>query len=240
MDLIAARAAPYEGAIGSMGATYIRVYFHVIRTGPGLASGDVPESMLDRQISVLNQAYASTPFRFVKAATSRVTNSTWYTMAPGSAAESAAKKTLHKGSIGDLNFYTAAPGGGLLGWATFPWDLRQSLLMDGVVILNTSLPGGAGAPFNEGDTATHEVGHWLGLYHTFQGGCSKKNDEVSDTPAERTPAFGCPVGRDTCTSRNYPGADPIRNFMDYTDDSCMNQFSKGQVTRASGMFAQYR
>lgn len=170
----------------------------------------------------------------------RTTNSTWFNGCYGTS-ETAMKNALHQGTADDLNVYTCNPNSGILGYATFPSSYNSAPLRDGVVLLHSSLPGGNAAPYNSGDTGTHEVGHWMGLYHTFQGGCVKqanRGDLVTDTPAEKSPAYGCPGGRDSCPQ--IAGTDPITNFMDYTDDSCMFLFTTGQGDRMDSQFTAYR
>jgi hypothetical protein len=216
-------------------AVTIPVYFHVIRDSNGL--GGVTATQINNQITVLNNAFSSAGFTFSLVSTDYTNNSTWYTCTGGTC-ETQMKSALRKGTADDLNFYTNNMGGGLLGWATFPSSYASAPSKDGVVVLQSSLPGGSAANYNQGDTGTHEVGHWMGLYHTFQGGCTSTNDSVSDTPAEQSGASGCPTGRDSCPTLS--GLDPITNFMDYSYDSCMNTFSAGQRSRMTSMWNTYR
>lgn len=234
----------FGGATSNATTVTINVYFHVVTNTSG--AGNVTDARIADQIRVLNDSYSgitggfNTRYRFQLAAVIRTPNNTWFAAGYGSAAETAMKSALRLGTAKDLNFYTNQPSTGELGWATFPSSYSSQPLKDGVVCDYRTLPGGSFSPYNEGDTGTHEVGHWLGLYHTFQGGCSKNNDYVADTTAERSPAFGCPNGRDTCSTKQYPGVDPIENFMDYTDDFCMYKFTAGQSSRMDSLTATYR
>jgi hypothetical protein len=218
----------------------IKVYWHAVTEG---ATGDVTDTQIADQIAVINAAYASTGVSFELAETSRIDNSTlFHKVGPENIYQTELKEKYRKGGAYDLNIYSVAfdddENYGLLGYATFPWDYESLPKDDGVVIHYDSIPGGAFFPYNLGHTLTHEVGHWVGLWHTFQGGCSGVGDSVDDTPAESSPAYGCPAGRDSC--RTIPGVDPIHNFMDYSDDACMTEFTPGQAERLTTAIATYR
>jgi hypothetical protein len=215
--------------------TTIPVAWHIVAEASGF--GDVSNGAINDQLQVLNNAYAGTNFRFSTSSIDRTYNTKWSTHRYGSRDERRMKQALAVSPATTLNFYICNIGGGLLGYATFPSSYAEDSFMHGVVCLFASLPGGSAAPYNEGDTATHEVGHFLGLYHTFQGGCNAPGDYVDDTAPEASPAYGCPIGRDSCAGG---GADPITNFMDYVDDYCMDEFTSGQSTRMDQQMALYR
>lgn len=216
------------------GGGTIRVAFHVI-TGNG--RGNVTDAQIDAQIAELNRAYKGTGYKFELSSVDRTEHGSWFKMGPGTGAESKAKQALAIDPAHHLNLYTCAPNQSLLGWSYPPYAIAEDSYWHGVVVHFESLPGGGFTSFNLGRTAAHEVGHYLGLYHTFQGGCVAPGDEVDDTPFEATPASGCPIGRDTC---EQPGFDPVQNFMDYSDDACYTEFTAGQVVRMNDLVSVYR
>lgn len=217
----------------------IPVVVHVVykETKRGGREGDVEDWQIEAQIDVLNQALQGTPFQFYLAELERTKNNQWYGNCYNTTTEYEMKQALAVDPAKVLNVYTCKPQQGILGYAYYPWSLPEADVRHGVVALYSSLPGGTAVPYNEGDTVTHEVGHYLGLYHTFEGGCAEPGDYVDDTPAEQSPDFYCSEGRDTCPSA---GLDPIHNFMDYGDDLCLVEFTAGQVSRMERAVSVYR
>ena len=241
-QILAAKGKPGGGGGGGGGGTgtgaVIPVYVHVMTDSAG--NGDVTDAQIDQQIAVLNRTYgggessaaSNTGFTFTKAGVDRFANDTWHADGDSTTYRTATRQ----GGKNALNVWLVDFA--YLGIATFPWDYAANPAIDGIRVHYGSLPGGSIANYNLGETATHEAGHWLGLWHTFQGGCFAPGDEVSDTPAQRSPTSGCPEGRDTC--KREQGVDPIHNYMDYSYDSCYNQFTAGQASRMQEQFTAYR
>jgi hypothetical protein len=236
--------ASAKGRAGAGFAATIPVYFHVVTDG---SIGSLTDAQIAAQMRVLNNTFAggeggaNSGFSFVLANVTRTDNADWFYANPGGVDENSMKSALHQGGSNALNFYSTTAGD-YLGWAYLPDILTKpgQTHLDGIVIDWESLPRVSktyAGRYDQGETATHETGHWLNLEHTFYGGCNAKGDFVDDTPPEKTPTSGCPAGKDTCTK---PGLDPIHNYMDYSYDSCYTEFSAGQTQRMRDAWLLYR
>ncbi|EHA55186.1 hypothetical protein MCOR27_007509 [Pyricularia oryzae] len=236
MAVAEAEAAANGTLAARQSALTIDTYVHVVATSTSASAGYLSDATIQQQLRVMNEDYAPSGIQFVLKGTDRTVNANW----ARDSGETAMKTALRKGTYKDLNLYflSSIPGG-ILGYCYFPASATTSTVrLDGCTIASGTVPGGSISRFNLGKTAVHEVGHWFGLYHTFQGGCNGQGDLVDDTPAQASASSGCPIGRDSCP--NQPGLDPIHNYMDYSDDSCYEEFTPGQNARMSSMFAQFR
>ncbi|MBV9831507.1 MAG: zinc metalloprotease [Marmoricola sp.] len=227
----------------------IPTYVHVIRGRHRNERPRMGPAQVRQMMAILNGGYSggqssfNTPTRysFTLAGVNYRKNEGWYHAYFFGKRDRSMKRHLHRGNARTLNIYIN--GGGpkgepVLGWSRFPWQYAASPKLDSVSINRAALPGGSATGYNLGDTVIHETGHWLGLFHTFQNGCEGNGDLVPDTPAEAEPSFYCDTSRDTCPED--PGLDPVHNFMDYSLDSCMNQFTPGQVRRMDAAWAKWR
>ncbi|MCB9916715.1 MAG: zinc metalloprotease [Planctomycetes bacterium] len=231
----------------------IPVVVHVLQTSGG--TGYVSPALVQSQIDILNEDFQALPgtpgqpgtngkIQFELAtvdpsgnATTGITysnNTTWYNDG-GSYWNTLAWDTNRY-----LNIYTNSAGG-YLGYVP---DLPQGGIVgttsDRVVIYWASFGRNSayGPPYDQGRTTTHEVGHYLGLYHTFEGGCGSgytSGDRIADTASESSPTFGCPGTKSSCGS-----ADPVHNYMDYSDDTCMWEFTPEQINRMRCTIYNYR
>ncbi|WP_248960476.1 zinc metalloprotease [Sphaerisporangium perillae] len=215
----------------------VPLWVHVITDGQAGA----PEAAVTAQVETLNAAYggrqggADTGIRFALRGVTRTDNAAWFRQPLPN--EAAMKQRLRKGGADALNLYIAQFSELVLGYATYPHWYQTNPALDGVVVDWRSLPGGALRDFGKGYTAVHEIGHWLGLLHTFENGCASPGDSVDDTPPEAFPTQGCPPRKDSCPDN---GDDPVHNFMDYAHDRCMSEFTAGQAARMRDMWTAYR
>ncbi len=224
-------------------AVSVPVVWHVVTDG---ADGAVTDRQVRDAVRVLNGAFsgsaggATSGFTFWLVGITRTDDAVWYA-SQSAGAEHEMKRALKQGGDNTLNVYSTS-GGAYLGYAYLPeiTDTAQAYL-DGILIDWRTMPNvsdvyGDGYA-NEGDTLVHEAGHWLNLEHTFFGQCNKSGDFVDDTPPQKFASSGCPEGNDTCPA---PGLDPVHNYMDYSDDSCINQFTAGQVQRMRDAWLLWR
>ncbi|HFS67267.1 MAG TPA: zinc metalloprotease [Flavobacteriia bacterium] len=227
----------------NLGLINIPVYVHVVYSN---SNENISDAQINSQITVLNNDFRRTnadanntptefaavaddmEIEFTLAGVYRHSNATssWGTNDAVKAAYPPITPETH------LNIWVCNIGGGILGYAQFPGGSPST---DGVVI-GPNFFGNQGyvsAPFNEGRTATHEVGHYLNLRHIWGDGRCNRDDYVSDTPTSDRSNYGCPSYPTThCRS-----TDMTMNYMDYTDDACMNTFTTGQKLRMRAIFS---
>jgi len=217
----------------------VNTYFHVVTSTA--KQGRYTQTQLNNQLSYMNGAYGPKGITFKLISSDFTVNNNWAT----GNYDSTMKPALRKGNYADLNVYFLSDlGGGLLGICNFPASAgankaSTTFKQDGCDVLADSVPGGSATNYNQGGTAAHEVGHWFGLFHVFQGqACSGAGDSVSDTPLQKIATSGCPASQDSCP--NAAGLDSINNYMDYSYDVCYQSFTAGQQTRMFSMYDMYR
>ncbi|TFK29518.1 hypothetical protein FA15DRAFT_691108 [Coprinopsis marcescibilis] len=223
-----------------------QLHYHNVVANTSFEGGWLDDEVIQTMVDNLNADFSSTGVNFELAEINHWSEENWFFNAnktEGLDLEVEMKESTRVGGRDTLNVWTIQLPNGPAGYAAFPWNFDktdQDSIRDGVILKYSIIPGGR-SKTRFGRTLTHEVGHWVGLYHTFQGkSCSGEGDFVDDTPMQLAPTStknGC-TAIDTCG--NDPGDDPIFNFMDYSSDECRSEFTPGQIEKIRQELATYR
>jgi len=246
-SVAAAEAASVEVETTAAATVTVDTYFHIVAAGKDITDGWVSQSVANAQLAALNKAYAPYGFQFALKGTDWTVNQTW----ADDLDPDAMKAALRRGSYSALNIYfqRTIMGGTASGFCYFPMSGppakgSQWFVADGCQVQTLTMPGGAPPGWYpmQGMISVHEVGHWFGLYHTFQGNsCDGPGDYIKDTPQESVAATACSNGGkalDSCPG--LKGLDPVKNYMDYSGEGCWQQFTKGQARRMRTNWKLYR
>ena len=206
-------------------------------------NGLVSDEVIQEQTDVLNGVYNEFGYSFSVGSIDSAVNAGWYYATDSHKFDTgnwdnddqylAMAQSMTVNVPSSINFFwTGATFTSGLG--VYPWSFPENDSRHGLFCGNYTIPGGD-YTFTEGYTGVHEVGHYLGLYHTFENGCSNPGDEVDDTPYQSDANYGCPSSNYSCSSY-----DDIGNYMDYMDDDCMTHFTEGQHDRIYWAIETYR
>ncbi|TFK27445.1 hypothetical protein FA15DRAFT_666313 [Coprinopsis marcescibilis] len=234
------------------------IWFHVIAANETVEGGWLPSLAVRELAEKLNDDFSLTGVEFHLAGIRRVINREWFDSVTvrtehGRLLDDKMKRALRRGGRNTLNVYTVGLPDGLAGYANFPWsyhkqgDQGDDAVRDGVVMRwdsNAAKSGNDIGSVQMWDALSHQVGHWVGLYHTFQGtGCAGDSDFVDDTPMQAAPSIstsnaGCNF-RDTCGGKDELSSTRT-NFMDYSSNDCEAEFTPGQIRRMQDILTTYR
>ena len=216
----------------------VYVAWHVIHASNN--AGNLTDVQIEYQIQVMNYDFQEHNIAFILDTIDRTANDTWFEGwdPDNGGMDTQGMQALNYDPYHYLNIYSAELAGGAgfvtCGYTWWPTNYGEGHYRQGISIDYRCIAGGSYGD----DTATHEIGHYFGLYHTFQTDCSAPDDAVADTPRNHSDYLhGCNSSQDSCP--DDPGNDPVSNYMNYSSVGCTHNFTLGQKDRMDAIIESY-